>query len=187
MSRPAPSAGPFALSRFALACLGLTVAAGCAGRRAARVEAQYAARSGQSGVGAPTSDAAKTTRAPVRVKAPLPDGWPREPIEPMPLQRTVRTVVDTHDPVARFVTDFQKPGALTVELSTRKAVGFKARVVLHDSFGTTLFEAPFEKTITIGPRPVIPGTLYLLVQRDGGVAEVAIRARFEAERYRGEE
>lgn len=159
----------------------------CSGRRAVHVDAQYASKSGQSGVGAPSSDAADPKRAPIRVKKPLPDGWPREAVEPLPLKRTFKTVVDTHDPVARFVTDFHKPGELTIELKVRKATGFKARVVLHDSFGGTLFEAPFAKTLTIGPRTVIPGTLYLLVQRDGGLAEVSVRARFKAEKYPGGE
>lgn len=139
-------------------------------------------------MGAPSSTAPKAKRRPpVRAKAPLPDGWPREPVEPMPFERPFKTVIDTHDPVARFVTDLQKPGELTIELAVAKATAFKARVVLHDSFGTTHFEAPFTGALTIGPRPVIPGTLYLLVQRDGGLAEITVRARFEAETYSGEE
>lgn len=159
----------------------------CSGRQTVQIDAQYAERTGQSGVGAPSSDAPQPKRAPIKAKTPLPDGWPRETVEPMPLKRRVKTVVDAHDPIARFVTDFHKPGELTIQLTVRKATSFKARVVLHDSFGGTLFEAPLAKTLTIGPRIVIPGTLYLLIERDGGLAEVDVRARFKAEKYPGGE
>ena len=164
-------------------CLGgLAIAlAGCGGRKNARIDANYASRAGSTKLGQPKA-APHGKRAPVKAKAPLPDGWPREPVEPLPLKRRSWTVMDAQDQVARFVRDFQRPGTLTIKMSTRKATGFKARVTVHDSFGGVLFEGPLETAATFAQQ-IVPGTLYLLVQRDGGLAEVGIKASFKAEKF----
>lgn len=157
---------------------------GC-GPRGAQIDAQYAARDDQ-GSRAELGEASAMPngkRGPVKAKKPLPDGWPREPVEPLPLETRTWTVMDAQDPVARFVRDFQRPGTLEIVLTTRKAKGFKTRVTLHDSFGGVLFEGPLEKTTTIGPRLIVPGTLYLLVQRDGGLAELGVKASYKAEKF----
>lgn len=167
-----------------LLCVGglAVLLAGCGGQRAAQIDANYASQPGRAELGDATA-ARNGQRAPVKTKSPLPDGWPRDPVEPLPLKKRAWSVIDAQDQVARFVRDFQRPGTLTIKLSTRKATGFKARVTVHDSFGGVLFEGPFEKTITIGPRLIVPGTLYLLVQRDGGLAELGVKASFKAEKF----
>jgi len=116
-----------------------------------------------------------------RLRAPLPDGWPREPIEPLPLQGTTRTLLDHADPVARFVVDFPAPGHFELTLHTAKATDFKARVVLYDSLGTTLEELTLTDAWTMTPRALLPGTLYLLVERNAGVAELVVTADFKGE------
>jgi hypothetical protein len=161
---------------------------GCGGAPKVQVDADYAARGGRAEVGETTAQPEEPphgTRAPVRTPAPLPDGWPREPIEPLPLKKRHWTVMDAHDPIARLVRDFNEPGELRIELTTRKAKGFKATVQLHDSFGETLFEAVLRDRLTIGPRAIVPGTLYLLVRREGGLAELGIKTTYAAEHYDG--
>lgn len=172
-----------------LICVDLTGLSGCGGPRQATVDAGYTARAGRAEVG-DTLDAPPPkngVRPPVKAPASLPDGWPREPIEPLPIKTRRWTVMDAHDPVARMVHDFQNPGELRIELTTRKARGFEASVQVHDSFGQVLFEGTLRDRITIGPRHIVPGTLYLLVRRAGGLAELGVKTTYTAERYGGVE
>lgn len=185
MTRRAPRA-PVAPALAALAVGWVSALIGCGPPARASVDEQYAEYAGRASLGQPKA-APHGKRAPVKAKAPLPDGWPREPVEPLPLKARTWTVMDAQDQVARFVRDFQRPGTLSIALSTRKSTGFKARVTVHDSFGGVLFEGPLGKQTTIGPRLIVPGTLYLLVQRDGGLAELGVKASFKAEKYVGGE
>lgn len=116
-----------------------------------------------------------------RLRPPLPDGWPREPVEPLPLAGTSRTLLDHADPVARFVVDLAAPGTFELDLRAEKAAAFKARVVVYDSLGTTLEEGSLTDTWRLEPRDLLPGTLYLLVERRAGSAELVVKARFSGE------
>ncbi len=116
-----------------------------------------------------------------RLRRPLPDGWPREPVEPLPLKGTARTLLDHADPVARFVVDLAAPGTFELGLKAEKATAFKARVVLYDSLGATLDEVALTDTWEMEARDLLPGTIYLLVERRAGAAELVVKARFSGE------
>ncbi|MEZ4475469.1 MAG: hypothetical protein R3F60_32675 [bacterium] len=116
-----------------------------------------------------------------RLRAPLPDGWPREPVEPLPLGSQSKTLLDNADPVARYVADLGAPGSLTVSVKPVGARDFKARAVLYDSYGTTLQTGELDQAFEFGPRAMLPGTVYLLVERRAGLAEVVVQASFDAE------
>ncbi|MCA9524965.1 MAG: hypothetical protein KC549_01550 [Myxococcales bacterium] len=116
-----------------------------------------------------------------RLRAPLPDGWPREPVEPLPIGGKSKTLLDHADPIARYVADLGAPGTLTVTITLAGARDFKARAVLYDSYGTTLQAEELAGPATFGPRQMLPGTVYLLVERRAGAAEVQVQGAFEAE------
>lgn len=116
-----------------------------------------------------------------RLRRPLPDGWPREPVEPLPLKGSARTLLDHADPVARFVVDLAAPGTFELGLKAEKSTAFKARVVVYDSLGATLDEVTLTDAWQMEPRDLLPGTIYLLVERRGGTAELVVTARFSGE------